>query len=150
NEGAEFKGTNTLAQGAKFTLAAGVTDPTAPPVVQQFWDGIEFDYPVYGSQLSLRDVTGLALGGTNYCTVKKSGNCGDWPDGVFGNAVRINATTGATTGFAVPFTNSNERFGVTCIGSELFWLYRSGYEGRILVTDLNCVKKREMPWNLGY
>src|SRR5699024_10045816 len=83
-------------------------------------------------------------------TVKKSGNWGDWPDGVFGNAVRINATTGATTGFAVPFTNSNERFGVTCIGSELFWLYRSGYEGRILVTDLSCNKKRETSWNIGY
>ena len=150
NEGAEFKGNNTLAQGAKLTLAAGVTDPTAPPVVQPYWDGIEFDYPVYGGQESTTDVTGLAFDGTNYWTVKKSGNWGDYPNGVFGNAVRINATTGATTGFAVPFTNSNERFGVTCIGSELFWLYRSGYEGRILVTDLNCVKKRETSWNLGY
>ena len=150
NDGAEFKSTNTLAQGAKFTLAAGVTDPTAPPIVQPYWDGIEFDYPVYGGQESTTDVTGLAFDGTNYWTVKKSGNWGDYPNGVFGNAVRINATTGATTGFAVPFTNSNERFGVTCIGSELFWLYRSGYEGRILVTDLNCVKKRETSWNLGY
>src|SRR5699024_6984362 len=63
NEGAEFKANNTLAQGANLTLAAGVTDPTAPPVVQPFWDGIELDYPVYGSQQSLRDVTGLAFDG---------------------------------------------------------------------------------------
>ena len=150
NQGAEFNGNNTLAQGANLTLAAGVTDPTAPPVVQPYWDGIEFDYPAYVDQESKTDVTGLAFDGTNYWTVKTSGNWGDWPDGVFGNAVRINATTGATTGFAVPFTDSNERFGVTCIGSELFWLYRDGYEGRILVTDLNCVKKRETSWNIGY
>src|SRR5699024_3272437 len=43
NEGAELKANNTLAQCAKLTLAAGVTDPTAPPTVQPFWDGIEVD-----------------------------------------------------------------------------------------------------------
>src|SRR5699024_560064 len=45
NEGAEFKSNNTLAQGAKLTLAAGVTDPTAPPTVQPYWDGVEFEKP---------------------------------------------------------------------------------------------------------
>ena len=143
NDGAELKGSNTLAQGAKLTLAAGVTDPTAPPVVQPYWGGLEFQKPY-----STTELTGLAFDGTNYWSVSPTGQ---WTAGGFlAQAIRINASTGAVDSFAVPTTNRTEHFGVTCIGSELFWLYRSGYEGRILVTDLNCVKKREMPWSLGY
>src|SRR5699024_6161599 len=61
NEGAEFKGNNTLAQGAKLTLAAGVTDPTAPPVVQPYWEGVEFEPPA-----GTKDLVGLAWDGTHY------------------------------------------------------------------------------------
>src|SRR5699024_1715567 len=64
NEGAEFNGNNTLAQGAKLTLAAGVTDPTSPPVVQPYWDGLELSTAV-------DDAVGLAFDGTNYITARR-------------------------------------------------------------------------------
>src|SRR5699024_10177599 len=65
-------------------------------------------------------------------------------------AIRINATTGAADEFTVPTGGSVAAYGVTCIGDELFWLHRVGYRAFVFVTDLDCVKKREMPWNLGY
>ena len=143
NDGAEFKGNNTLAQGANLTLAAGVTDPTAPPVVQPYWEGLEFEVP-----FSNLEFTGLAFDGTNYWTVSPTGQ---WATGgILAQAIRINASTGAVDSFVVPTTRRDENFGVTCIGSELFWLYRRNYQAFVVVTDLNCVKKREMPWNLGY
>src|SRR5699024_5551672 len=41
-----------------------------------------------------------------------------------------------------PDGNVSEVFGVTCIGSELFWLGRYGYNGYVWVTDLDGVFKR--------
>ena len=144
NEGAEFKGNNTLAQGAKLTLAAGVTDPTAPPVVQPFWGGLEFEVP-----FSDPEFTGLAFDGTNYWTVSPTGQ---WATGrIVAQAIRINASTGAVDSFVVPTTRRDENFGVTCIGAELFWLYRRNYQAFVVVTDLNCVKLREWEYpELGY
>lgn len=146
NEGAEFKGNNTLAQGAKLTLAAGVTDPTAPPVVQPFWDGLEFT-PV---SMNASAPVGLAWDGTNYITV--GSNKGDkgvasYYTGVY--AMKINGTTGVASQFRCDFSAGalneqrvSEVFGVTCIGSELFFLGRYGYAGYVWVTDLNGVFKR--------
>ena len=144
NEGAEFKGNNMLAQGAKLTLAAGVTDPAAPPVVQPFWDGLEFENPADVPLL------GLAWDGTNYWTVGRSG----WREGSkLKTVLKINATTGATESFYLYPTGGSytEFFGVTCIGSELFFLYRTQYTGRVVVTDLNCVEKRKFDFeDMGY
>ena len=147
NEGAEFKGNNTLAQGSKLTLAAGVTDPVAPPVVQPYWDGVEFDMSLSASA----NLSGLAFDGTNYWTVKTTGA---WiVNGVNGlRAIRITPTGGhdlySLDGGSQGFS---EFFGVTCIGSELFWLYRSGYKAYVLVTDLSCNKLREWEYPaLGY
>src|SRR5699024_9673909 len=144
NEGAEFKANNTLAQGAKLTLAAGVTDPTAPPTVQPFWDGIEVDTSGLDSGVwtALR---GLAFDGTNYWTAK---NIPVHREVV---AIRINATTGAADNFTVPTGGSVAAYGVSCIGDELFWLHRVGYRAFVFVTDLDCVKKREWEYpDLGY
>ncbi|MCS4593554.1 hypothetical protein KTJ89_11235 [Brevibacterium sediminis] len=144
NEGAEFKANNTLAQGAKLTLAAGVTDPTAPPTVQPFWDGLEFENPADVPLL------GLAWDGTNYWTVGRSGW---WEGSNLKTVLKINATTGATESFYLYPTGGSytEFFGVTCIGSELFFLYRTQYTGRVVVTDLNCVEKRKFDFeDMGY
>src|SRR5699024_5362803 len=66
-------------------------------------------------------------------------------------AIRINATTGAADEFTVPTGGSVAAYGVTCIGDELFWLHRVGYRAFVLVTDLDCVKKREWEYpDLGY
>lgn len=133
NGGAEFKANNTLAQGGSLLLAAGVTDPTAPPTVQPFWDGLEFDNPT-----GVTGKVGLAFDGTNYWTAN--------PDGLSSafNFVRINATTGASTAFSSPVGPAGgEWFGVTCIGTELFWFYQKRYQAFVLVTDLSLVKKRE-------
>ena len=146
NEGAEFKGNNTLAQGAKLTLAAGVTDPTAPPTVQPFWDGLEFE-PVF---MNGSDPVGLAWDGTNYITVganRATSGVASYFTGVY--AMKINGETGEASRFRCDFSAASETerrvsevFGVTCIGSELFFLGRYGYNGYVWVTDLDGVFKR--------
>src|SRR5699024_5300112 len=79
---------------------------------------------------------GLAFDGTNYWSVS--------PKTAYEyDALKINAATGAVDEFTVPADGRGEFFGVTCVGSELFWLYRSGYDSKVLVTDLNCAKLRE-------
>ena len=112
NGGAEFKGNNTLAQGAKFTLAAGVTDPTAPPVVQPYWDGLRIAKPATGRMLGLAYTTG------KYWTFRTSVD----------RLISFDATTGTQTdsfpmknssGTVDPFWGSS---GVTAIGDELFVL----------------------------
>lgn len=129
NGGAELKGTNnTLAQGAKLTLAAGVTDPTAPPVVQPYWEGVEFTPPAGVTTV------GLAFDGTHYWTAEA------WPR--VGTAWKINATTGAAEQVSIP-SAWGRVFGVTCIGSELYWLTLQHYTSKVIVTDLNLAEKRE-------
>lgn len=144
NGAAEFKSTdNMLAQGAKLTLASGVTDPTAPPIVQPYWDSLDFESP------HNVPLVGLAFDGTNYWSASPAHQ---WPyDGGIAQAIRVDATTGEVQSFRPPATNRTEYFGVTCIGSELFWLYRSGYKAFVLVTDLNCVELREWEYPaIGY
>ncbi|MGZ1491476.1 hypothetical protein [Brevibacterium sediminis] len=152
NEGAEFKANNTLAQGAILTLAAGVTDPTAPPVVQPFWGGLELSAAV-------DDVVGLAFDGTNYITARRSkaSTVTSYRQHIYG--FKINASTGAVaaldcdlvTAPGSPNGNVSEVFGVTCIGPELFWLGRYGYSGYVWVTDLSGVFKRRLDYpDLGY
>ena len=149
NGGSELRSAeNKLGQGAKLTLESGVTDPTAPPVVQPHWEGIDFDTSDTGTKgVGLR---GLAWDGTYYWTTY----AGNLPEGQF-SAFRINPADGSVSRYydvSIGNTaNVSEWFGVTCIGSELFWLYRDGYEGRVLVTDLNLAKKREWVYlDLGY
>ncbi|MGZ1491324.1 hypothetical protein [Brevibacterium sediminis] len=152
NEGAEFKANNTLAQGAKLTLAAGVTDPTAPPVVQPFWGGLELSTAV-------DDAVGLAFDGTNYITARRSktSTVTSYRQHIYG--FKINASTGAVTGLDCNFEtapgspngNVSEVFGVTCIGTELFWLGRYGYSGYVWVTDLSGTFLRRFAYpELGY
>ena len=146
NDGAEFKSDNTLAQGASLTLAAGVTDPTAPPVVQPFWDGLEFT----PANINGSSPVGLAWDGTNYITVGANGvtnGVANYFTGVY--AMKINGETGEASRLRCDFSaaSENERrvsevFGVTCIGSELFFLGRYGYKGYVWVTDLDGVFKR--------
>ncbi|GAA1513862.1 hypothetical protein [Brevibacterium permense] len=155
NEGAEFKANNTLAQGAKLTLAAGVTDPTAPPVVQPYWGRLEFE-PV---SMNTSAPVGLAWDGTNYITVgsnKADKGVASYYTGVY--AMKITGTTGATSQFRCDFSAGaaneqrvSEVFGVTCIGSELFWLGRYGYVGYVWVTDLSGTFLRRFAYpELGY
>src|SRR5699024_1791152 len=93
NGGAELRGTsNVLAQGAKLTLAAGVTDPTAPPVVQTFWDGLELSRTV-------NDVVGLAFDGTNYITARRSKQLTVTAYRRNLRGYKINASSGAVTNF---------------------------------------------------
>lgn len=112
NGAAEFKSTdNMLTQGAKLTLASGVTDPTAPPIVQPYWDGIEFT-PTEG-----KTYYGLAFAGGKYWTFE------DAPKSADGDRiVSIDPATGAI-GDAIPMTDNFWAVGgVTAIGSELFLL----------------------------
>ena len=146
NDGAEFKSDNTLAQGASLTLAAGVTDPTAPPVVQPFWDGLEFT----PANINGSSPVGLAWDGTNYITVGANGvtnGVANYFNGVY--AMKINGETGEASRLRCDFSAASETerrvsevFGVTCIGSELFFLGRYGYNGYVWVTDLDGVFKR--------
>ncbi|ASZ73345.1 minor tail protein [Brevibacterium phage LuckyBarnes] len=136
NGGAELRGTeNILAQGGKLTIAAGVTDPTAPPNVQPYWEGIELES-------RLDEATGLAFDGTNYWTGYKRSLGGGQVE-----AYRVKITPeGVVTKFSA--TSWNEFWGVTAIGSELFWLYKtyggfSSQKAMVEVTDLNLVKKRD-------
>ena len=149
NGGSELRSAeNKLGQGAKLTLESGVTDPTAPPVVQPFWDGANFDTSDTGTRgVGLR---GLAWDGTHYWTTY----AGNLPEGQF-SAFRINPADGSVNRYydvsIGNTTNVSEWFGVTCIGSELFWLYRRGYQAFVVVTNLSLVKLREWEYpNLGY
>src|SRR5699024_3262066 len=100
NGGAELRGTsNVLAQGAKLTLAAGVTDPTAPPVVQTFWDGLELSRTV-------NDVVGLAFDGTNYITARRSKQLTVTAYRRNLRGYKINASSGAVTNFTCDFSSS--------------------------------------------
>src|SRR5699024_3494646 len=125
------------------TLAAGVTDPTAPPTVQPFWDGLELSRTV-------DDVVGLAFDGTNYITARRDKGSSVTSYRQYVRGYKINASSGAVTNFTCDFSSSpgspdgnvSEVFGVTCIGSELFFLGRYGYNGYVWVTDLDGVFKR--------
>ncbi|MDK8434288.1 hypothetical protein [Brevibacterium sp. H-BE7] len=140
NGGAELRGTdNTLAQGAKLTIAAGVTDPTAPPTVQPFWDGLALTSTV-------DEPRGLAGDGSNYWTVRRN-NQGLAVLGTSIYARKINPSTGAVSALTVELpgyqsgaNNSvyiSELLGVTCIGSEMFFLGRYGYRFWVYVTNLS-------------
>ena len=113
NGGAELKSAdNTLAQGAKLTLASGVTDPTAPPSVQPFWGEIAFAKPE-GTQLY-----GLAHLDGKYWTFSDS-------PGVSGGDALISIDPG--TGQIVD-TKPSEDFwaagGMTAVGGYLYALGR--------------------------
>lgn len=112
NGGAEFRSVdNMLAQGAKLTLAAGVTDPTAPPTVQPYWEGVEFDTAPGKSYY------GLAFAGGKYWTFEDAPQTSDGD-----RIVSIDPATGAI-GDAIPMTsNFWAAGGMTAIGSELFLL----------------------------
>src|SRR5699024_3392403 len=134
------------------TLAAGVTDPTAPPTVQPFWDGLELSRTV-------DDVVGLAFDGTNYITARRDKGSSVTSYRQYVRGYKINASSGAVTNFTCDFSSSpgspdgnvSEVFGVTCIGSELFWLGRYGYNGYVWVTDLDGTFKRRFEYpDLGY
>lgn len=145
NGGSEMRSTeNKLAQGAKLTLEAGVTDPTAPPTVQPYWDSLDFE--ISSPRTNVGGLVGLAYDGTHYWSAHKD------DQGVRGQrarifAVRIDPDTGVgeyvggnLVATGAPWTS--EVFGVTCVGSELFWLGRSLYDGVVWVTDLDGAFKR--------
>lgn len=152
NNGAEFKSEeNILAQGAKLTLAAGVTNPTAPPTVQPYWNS--FDVSLGKFEGNPMDAVGLAWDGTNYWTLHRDKRDTSLRARIY--AYRINGTTGAgsyiggdlPTGILWP----SEMFGVTCIGSELFFLGRSRFEGMVWVTNLSGEYVRSFSYpHLGY
>ena len=118
NGGSELRSAeNKLGQGAKLTLEAGVTDPTAPPVVQTFWDTLDFDIP------NPDTCYGLAWADNKYWTyVDVLGTtAGD-------RVVSINPTTGAVGG-TIPMTDGFwAEGGITAMGSELFLLGRKSGE----------------------
>lgn len=109
---AEFRNReNRIAQGARLVLEAGVTDPTAPPVVQPYWPSRSFTPPAGGV------LYGLAYADSKYWTFV------DIPNTAEGDRViSINPSTGAV-GDEIPMTDSfRAAGGVTAIGSELFLL----------------------------
>lgn len=145
NGGSEMRSTeNKLAQGAKLTLEAGVTDPTAPPTVQPYWDSLDFE--ISSPYTNVDGLVGLAYDGTHYWSAHKD------DQGVRGQrariyAVRIDPDTGVGEYVggnlvAADAPWPSEVFGVTCVGSELFWLGRSLYDGVVWVTDLDGAFKR--------
>ncbi|WP_101621150.1 hypothetical protein [Brevibacterium antiquum] len=157
NGGSELRSTeNKLAQGAKLTLEAGVTDPTAPPTVQPYWDSLEFE--ISRPYTNVDGLVGLAYDGTHYWSAHKDDHgTGGRMARIF--AVRIDPQTGVgeyvggqlPTGKPRVAPWSSEVFGVTCIGSELFWLGRSYYDGVVWVTDLAGEFKRAFAYpELGY
>ena len=118
NGGSELRSAeNKLGQGAKLTLEAGVTDPTAPPVVQTFWDTLDFDIP------NPDTCNGLAWADNKYWTyVDVLGTT------VGDRVVSINPTTGAV-GDTIPMTDGFwAEGGITAMGSELFLLGRKSGE----------------------
>lgn len=145
---AEFRSTdNKLGQGARLVLEAGVTDPTAPPVVQPYWAADKFN------AFTLQPA-GLAFDGTYYWTTISSG----WftsPDGSrLLRVLRIDPATGDRTPFALPVPEGRHHgsvYGITCIGSELFVLYNSSYTAYVAVMSLDGSKLREWEYrDLGY
>lgn len=143
NGGSEMRSTeNKLAQGAKLTLEAGVTDPTAPPTVQPYWDATEFTPGTINGE-PMKPV-GLAWDGTSYWTAHSRAGAGGASSRMI--VFRIDVSTGAGSFVYITIPNGTpnhaELFGVTCIGSELFWLGRSFYEGMVWVTDLAGAFKR--------
>ena len=109
---AEFRHTdNRLGQGAKLVIEAGVTDPTAPPVVQPYWASVGFTPPEGGV------LYGLAYADGKYWTFVDVPNASEG-----GRVISINPTTGAV-GDDIPMTdNFRAAGGITGIGSELFLL----------------------------
>lgn len=109
---AEFRHTdNRLGQGAKLVLEAGVTDPTAPPVVQPYWASVGFTPPEGGV------LYGLAYADGKYWTFV------DVPNASEGDRlISIDPATGVV-GDNIPITDQFwASGGVTAIGSELFLL----------------------------
>ncbi|MCM1011892.1 hypothetical protein [Brevibacterium sp. XM4083] len=109
---AEFRHTdNKLGQGAKLVLEAGVTDPTAPPVVQPYWASVGFTPPEGGV------LYGLAYADGKYWTFV------DVPNASEGDRlISIDPATGVV-GDNIPITDQFwASGGVTAIGSELFLL----------------------------
>ena len=152
NGGSELRSTeNKLAQGAKLTLEAGVTDPTAPPTVQPYWDATEFTPGTINGE-PMKPV-GLAWDGTNYWTAHSRAGVSGASNRILG--FRIDVSTGSADFVNITIPNGtpwhSEVFGVTCIGSELFWLGRSRYDGYVWVTDLAGAFKRAFAYpDLGY
>lgn len=109
---AEFRHTeNKLGQGAKLVLEAGVTDPTAPPVVQPYWASVGFTPPEGGV------LYGLAWADGKYWTFVDITNAAEGD-----RVISINPTTGAV-GDDIPMTDGFwAAGGITAIGSELFLL----------------------------
>lgn len=109
---AEFRHTeNRIAQGARLVLDAGVTDPTAPPVVQPYWASVGFTPPEGGV------LYGLAYADGKYWTFV------DVPNASEGDRlISIDPATGVV-GDNIPITDQFwAAGGVTAIGSELFLL----------------------------
>ncbi|QPS33461.1 hypothetical protein [Brevibacterium casei] len=109
---AEFRHTdNRLGQGAKLVLEAGVTDPTAPPVVQPYWASVGFTPPEGGV------LYGLAYADGKYWTFVDAPNASEGD-----RLISIDPATGAL-GNEIPMTDQFwAAGGVTAIGSELFLL----------------------------
>ncbi|MCT1448472.1 hypothetical protein M3G43_14530 [Brevibacterium casei] len=109
---AEFRYTeNKLGQGAKLVLEAGVTDPTAPPVVQPYWASVGFTPPEGGV------LYGLAYADGKYWTFVDVLNASEGD-----RLISIDPATGAL-GNEIPMTdNFWAAGGITAIGSELFLL----------------------------
>ncbi|WP_278372231.1 hypothetical protein [Brevibacterium casei] len=109
---AEFRHTdNRLGQGAKLVLEAGVTDPTAPPVVQPYWASVGFTPPEGGV------LYGLAYADGKYWTFVDVPNASE-----VDRLISIDPATGAI-GDNIPMTDQFwAAGGVTAIGSELFLL----------------------------
>ncbi|GAA1642455.1 hypothetical protein GCM10009700_31620 [Brevibacterium sanguinis] len=109
---AEFRNVeNRLGQGARLILEAGVSDPTAPPVVQPYWASVGFTPPEGGV------LYGLAYADGKYWTFV------DVPNASEGDRlISIDPATGVV-GDNIPITDQFwASGGVTAIGSELFLL----------------------------
>lgn len=144
---AEFRSTeNRLGQGAKLTLEAGVTDPTAPPIVQPYWKGLEFDVAANET------CYGMAWADGKYWTFV------DVPPGVDDSAGvdRLISIDPATSDVVdtIPMTdNFWANGGVTAIGSELFLLGpKSGvpYKWFVRVYSTAGVFLREWEYPVGW
>lgn len=109
---AEFRHTeNRLGQGAKLVLEAGVTDPTAPPVVQPYWASVGFTPPEGGV------LYGLAYADGKYWTFVDVSNASEGD-----RLISIDPASGVVGG-NIPMTDQFwAAGGVTAIGSELFLL----------------------------
>lgn len=109
---AEFRNVeNRLGQGARLILEAGVSDPTAPPVVQPYWASVGFTPPEGGV------LYGLAWADGKYWTFVDIPNAGEGD-----RLVSIDPSSGAL-GDSIPMTDQFwASGGVTAIGSELFLL----------------------------